>query len=61
MVLNPGQYISQCASKDEHILHQFGKGRKNMRSQKVLKTAPKNNVDLKLCINRADKIVNHVL
>jgi hypothetical protein len=43
------------------IPYQFDKGRKNVRSQKALKTASKNNVDLKLCIDRADEIVNHVL
>ncbi|KAG2110434.1 hypothetical protein BD769DRAFT_1674595 [Suillus cothurnatus] len=61
MVLNPGQYISQRASEDEDVPHQFGKSGKKARSRKALKTAPKNNVDSKLCIDRADEIANRVL
>ncbi|KAG1818942.1 hypothetical protein EV424DRAFT_1539898 [Suillus variegatus] len=61
MVLNPGQYISQRASEDEDMPHRSGKGGKKAKSRKAVKTASKNNVDSKHCIDRADEIANRVL
>lgn len=61
MVLDPGQYISQCANEDEDTPHQSGKGGKKKNRKAIRTASSKYNVDSKWCIDRATEIANHVL